>query len=394
MVELPAKNGFSFTRFDEICKRFRLTHVVAYGLKAFEGEAILPPEMHKEYESHFWSAAVRNEFWMLGKELPFAVKTIREAGDINPMLLKGPVIAALNYDCPGLRLFGDLDLLVRLNQIQKAAEALLASGFEVPEGKKKQTENAQTDTKTYPPLVRRSSTGQSVTIDLHWRLSDRYDTDEDRLWKKSITHEFNGCPVLVPSPEHRLYHLSLHTAQHGFTPDVWNGSYLTMQCVQDMDAVIRSEGDNLDWDELREMVSASNVGSHCHSYLKLGNVLFGTAVPDAFLEALEQDASPPIVERDWPIMAKEFLFEQADDMKRLAFSVLLRSDFKRKVTLRYLYRRCFPPSASIARHYGIPETSLKRYYYCVHRLLRPRIIKKGIQLSFRLVQMVLRKMVS
>jgi len=384
--------GSNWSQFDRLCKRFRLAHVVSHNLRAFDGETIIPADMLRQYDAHFWSAVVRNEFWMLGRELPSAVLALKASG-VDAMLLKGPVLAAMNYACPGLRLFGDLDLLVRPDEIGKASEALMKIGYEVP-GYRKQLSGNWDEGKTFPPLVRQNSSGQTAMIDLHWRLSEKYDTNEARLWERAKRHKFGDCSVLVPSPEHRLYHLCLHTAQHGFTADVWDGSHLTMQCARDMDAIIRTDGASLDWTELQEMVSLSNVAVHCYSYLKLTEALFEAAVPRHVYENLKRDTGPHIIERNWAVMAKRFLLGRPDDIKRLAFNVLVLRDFKDGAKLKRFLQRCFPSVASVARHYGVSERSPLRYVCYIRRLVRPASLRKGLCLGFRLVQMMVRRALS
>jgi len=384
-----ADNGPNWSRFELLCSRFRLSHVVAYNLKAFDDEVIVPPAVRKRYDAILWSAVVRNEFWMFGRELP-SVTLALEANGIDAMLLKGPVLAAMNYACPSLRLFGDLDFLVRPEQLDEAADALMRIGFEVPESRKHLLQKGREVRKTFPPLVRESSSGQLITIDLHWRLSDKFDTNEAPLWERAKRHKFGDGSVLVPSAEHRLYHLSLHTAQHGFSPEIWDGSYLTMQCACDIDAIIRSDGASLDWAELQQIALFSRVGTHCHNYLRLSEVLLGTDVPQQVYDALRGGGGSR-VGTSWATIAKRFLHGPPDDVKRLAYNFLLRREVMDRAKLRRFLRRCFPPVAAVARHYGVSERSPLKYFCYARRLLRPAILRKGLLLSLRLTQMLLRR---
>ncbi len=384
-----ADNGPNWSRFEMLCRRFRLSHVVAYNLKAFDDETIVPPGLRKRYDALLWSALVRNQFWMFGRELP-SISLALKASGVDAMLLKGPVLAAMNYASPGLRLFGDLDFLVRVEQMDTAADALMKIGFEVPESRKHLLKKSREDRKTFPPLVRQSSSGQIIMIDLHWRLSEKFETNEARLWERAKRHKFGDSSLLVPSAEHRLYHLCLHTAQHGFSPEIWDGSYLTMQCACDIDAIIRSDGASLDWGELQQIVSFSRAGTHCYSYFRLSEALFGTDVPQQVYDAL-LGGDDSRVGTDWAMIAKRFLHGAPDDVKRLAYNLLLRREVMDRAKLRRFFRRCFPPVAAVARHYGVSERSLLRYLCYARRLLRPAILRKGLFLSFRLAQMLLRR---
>ncbi|MBN2207891.1 MAG: nucleotidyltransferase family protein [Candidatus Coatesbacteria bacterium] len=383
-----AASGPDWSRFELLCRRFRLSHVVAYNLRAFKDDTIVPPDLRQRYDAFLWSAVVRNEFWMFGRELPSISQSL-DASGVDAMLLKGPVVAALNYASPNLRLFGDLDFLVHLEQIDEAADALMELGFQVPESRKYLLRKNREERKTFPPLVRESSSGQSVMIDLHWTLSEKFATQESRLWEKAERHKLGSSTCLVPSSEHRLYHLCLHTAEHGFTPAVWDGSYLTMQCACDVDAIIRSDGARLDWPELQEIVSLSGVGAHLRNCLRLSEALLGTETPPQAYDALpgRHDSQS---QEEWAMIAKRFLQARPDDIKRLAYTVLLRRDTRDRAKLRGLLRRCFPPVGAVARYYGVSERSPLKYLCYARRLLRPAILRKGLFLSFRLAQMAVR----
>ena len=381
----------NWARFAQICDRFRLGHIIAFNLKAYGNESIIPDNLLKHYNALLMSAAVRNEFWVLARELPSIVDVFSESG-IAAMLLKGPVVAMLNYPSPGLRLFGDLDFLVRPDDLDRAAEALMKAGFQVPRNKQEKIRTRSEHDKTFPPLVRTSRPGETTMLDLHWRLSEKFKSADARLWELARPHKFGKSSVLVPSVEHRLYHVCLHTAQHDFTREVWNGSYLTMQSICDIDAIIRSEGGNFKWPEFYDVASFSRIERYCYGYFRLAEALLATPIPGEVVDRLRAAAGPD--SDDWSIIAREFIRDRPDDVKRFAFTFLLRRDIELSLRLKRFWGRCFPPVASVARHYGISERSWLRYPYYVRRLVRPSIVRKGLILSLRLAQMLLRKVFS
>ena len=145
---------------------------------------------------------------------------------------------------------------------------------------------------------------------------------------------------------------------------------------------------------MQEMVTFSNVAGHCYSYLRLAEALFEAAVPQHVYENLKRETRPRIIERDWAVMAKKFLLGRPDDVKRLAFNALVRRDFRDRAKLRRFLRKCFPSVAAVARHYGVSERSPLRYVCYIRRLVRPAILRKGLCLGFRLVQMAVRRALS
>jgi len=381
----------NWARFEQICNRFKLGHIIAFNLKTFGNKTVIPSGLLQQYNALLLSAVVRNEFWVLARELPSIISVFSESG-VDAMLLKGPVVAMLNYSSPGLRLFGDLDFLVRANDLERAAESLMKAGFEVPQFRQDMLRTRREGDKTFPPLVRVNPSGQTMMLDLHWRLSGKFKSADARLWELARPHKLGKSSVLVPSVEHRLYHVCLHTAQHDFTREVWNGSYLTMQSVCDIDAIIRSDGGDLDWSEFHRVASFSGIEGYCYSYFRLAEVLLGTQVPREVLDGLRPGDGPDA--HDWSTIAREFIRDRPDDVKRFAFTFMLRRDLKLSLRLRRFWGRCFPPVSSVARHYGVSERSWLKYLCYVRRLVRPSIVRKGLFLSFRLAQMLLRKVFS
>ncbi|MER3458636.1 MAG: hypothetical protein C4309_08450, partial [Chloroflexota bacterium] len=55
-----------------------------------------------------------------------------EAASIPAIVLKGPALALTIYPDPALRVIGDLDLLVRREQVEQAMAALHSLGYGPP----------------------------------------------------------------------------------------------------------------------------------------------------------------------------------------------------------------------------------------------------------------------
>lgn len=385
-------NGkLNWAQFVALCRRFRLSHLIAYSLKSFNDAGAVPPVVYQKLNTFLWSATARNQFGIFGRELPSILRTFDEAG-VQVMLLKGPVIALFHYSNQSLRLFGDLDFLVRPDALDEAAGVLMKAGFVVPPSKQQDQSEASAERKTYPPLIRRTSPNQSITVDLHWKLSDNVQSNEDRIWELAERHELGKRSLLVPAVEHRLYHVALHAADHGFFPHVWNGSHLTMQCVCDIGEILRSSGENFRWSEFEQLSLYSGIGPYCYNYLKLAEHLLGVVVPSETYENLLSDQSNRYTQSNWDRIAAEFVRVRPDDVSRYAYNFLMRRDVSWTVRWKRIRKRCFPPVASVARYYGVSERSFIVKYACyLRRLLRPSIVKKGLLLSIRITQMLMRK---
>ena len=60
----------------------------------------------------------------------FRVLELFKQNEIRALVVKGPVLAVEAYADPGMRSYGDLDLLVRQRDIQRATELLMASSYQ------------------------------------------------------------------------------------------------------------------------------------------------------------------------------------------------------------------------------------------------------------------------
>jgi hypothetical protein len=131
---------------------------------------------------------------------------LNEAG-LEFRVVKGTAVAHLDFPDPALRSFGDIDLLVRSSQFDKAVEALVAVGHQ----------------RRYPEpragFDRRFGKGSclvspaGVEIDLHRSLAmGPYGVQMhvDDLWRRSSNFQLAGHQFLALGPEERFLHACFH----------------------------------------------------------------------------------------------------------------------------------------------------------------------------------------
>lgn len=145
---------------------------------------------------------------LLESECLQVVRWLQDAG-VGPRVLKGSAVAHLDYPDPSLRLFGDVDLIVRPEEFDPAVAALAAHGC------------ARRFPEPRPGYDRRFSKGTSFTtgngleIDLHRTFvmgpfGLRVDLDE--LWGTSEPFELAGHPLMALDPDMRFVHACFHAA--------------------------------------------------------------------------------------------------------------------------------------------------------------------------------------
>ena len=145
---------------------------------------------------------------VLERELIAVVRLLDHAG-VESRVLKGSAVAHLDYPDPALRSFNDLDVLVRARDVDRAAAALAAAGFN------------RTLAEPRPGFDRRFDKGMTLVppagyeLDLHrtfvlgpWGVL----VDLDRLWDEGQEFRVGGRRVRALSRPNRFMHACYHAA--------------------------------------------------------------------------------------------------------------------------------------------------------------------------------------
>ncbi len=140
------------------------------------------------------------------------------AAGIDAVPVKGPVLALRAYGDPGMRHYGDLDLLVRHSEVARATELLVACGYN-PEVS---LENIAR--KRIPGEYAFTHRQSSLRVELHTERTLRYyprrvSFDELFLRRKPIL--LDGRPVAALSPEDDLLMLCVHGAKDLWERLIW-----------------------------------------------------------------------------------------------------------------------------------------------------------------------------
>ncbi|MEZ4719759.1 MAG: nucleotidyltransferase family protein [Caldilineaceae bacterium] len=159
---------------------------------------------------------------MLGDELR-AVLHVLAAHDIPAMPYKGVALAAQLYGDAGLRVSGDIDVIVPAAQRQAAVHALQEvrgstrrSTPSTPPGKSSSTCATFTTTTL--------CTTRPVMVEVHWDATGRADgfaPDWPGIWARSTAGTWQGAPAWLPSPDDLFLLLALHGSKHQWTVLKW-----------------------------------------------------------------------------------------------------------------------------------------------------------------------------
>jgi Uncharacterised nucleotidyltransferase len=155
---------------------------------------------------------------------------------IELRVLKGAAVARLDYPAPGRRVFGDVDLLVRGDDIERAIDVLHLGGFtrRIPELRagfdRRFGKGAQL------------SRGFGLELDLHRTFADGpfgVSSRPDELFAAYDTIEVHGMQLRALTPVDRFVHACFHVALSGHLrlSSVRDVAQLALVTRPDVDAV-------------------------------------------------------------------------------------------------------------------------------------------------------------
>ena len=127
---------------------------------------------------------------------------------------KGPALAKLLYGDPAIRQFGDLDLLVKPQDVPQARTALMALGYEP--GLRLSARQEKSYLRSGYEYVFGLNSERNL-VELQWQIVPRFyaiNFDIDALFSRSIQIELDGLPLRTLGYEDQLLALSVHAAKH------------------------------------------------------------------------------------------------------------------------------------------------------------------------------------
>lgn len=205
-------------------------------------------------------------------ERDFIAGRLNQRG-ILAVLLKGAALRLTTYGDSAERPVGDIDLLVRKEDLNEAAEILTAAGYQKdPEAR------AQLYLQHHHHLVFRKDPG--FKIEVHWALQPARAPlllDHDAFLRDALSAITPDAPVMmVPAAEHMVIHLSAQNLEDGFS---------RLRRLVDIDRVISGTVE-LDWNRLASETARMRAQGVVALSLRLCELMLGTAIPPGFLGRL------------------------------------------------------------------------------------------------------------
>lgn len=196
---------------------------------------------------------------------------------IEVLLTKGPALSVRCYGEPGMRQYGDLDLIVRDKDMQSATEAMIALGYAptVP--------TSAIQAGKFPGEYAFHKSGTQLLVEFHTERTFRYyprPLPIDKLFERHAHVTIDDREIPTLSTEDELVLICVHGAKHFWARLMW---------IADVAALI-SKKNAVDWDCAR--AAACEVGAErmLRLGLRLTMDMVGTAVPEQVAALVRADS--------------------------------------------------------------------------------------------------------
>jgi Uncharacterised nucleotidyltransferase len=197
------------------------------------------------------------------------------AAGIEALVIKGPVLSERCYGDPGLRQYGDLDLIVRDADILRSSESMIGLGYEpsVP--------LTAIRAKKIPGeyVFRQSAT--KLLVEFHTELTFRYHPRPlpmENLFKRQARVNIDAHEIPALSPEDELVLICIHGAKH-----FWE----QLSYIADVAAFVSNQ--KLDWGRVKSAAEEVAAARMLYVGLQLAADILCAPLPENIATLVNSD---------------------------------------------------------------------------------------------------------
>jgi Uncharacterised nucleotidyltransferase len=315
-----------------------------------KGKGLFLPELEQRLRDFYYANLHRN--LVLQNELQRILQGLNDAG-VEAIVLKGMALAQVVYRNPAVRPMGDLDLLIRSDDIPKAVEKLSDMGYAYPDYLREEldlNQGALTSYSHHEYLQKASS--QRFVVELHRFLIGpqyyRKHVPLEWFWESAREFSLGKTQALVLGPEAMTIHLCAHLCLH-------HQGVKTLLGFQDIAEVVAGYGVEMDWSLLLDRARQCRLGMCLRHVLDHLEKEWQVPIPDSIQRELH-DLKPGTQER--------LIFHLRSERKWHYVGVMVRfADWRER--LRFARLWLFPCRAYMMRQFPQVPSWLWPLTYCL-----------------------------
>lgn len=237
-------------------------------------EVPIPFSVRENLKKAYMQSGARNA--IIYHSLAKVLKNLKNER-IPLVVLKGAHLAELIYGNIALRPMGDVDLLVRREDLPLAIKILIDMGYTA-----KGYVGPDLDCSVHQHLPAFYKEG-AATIEIHWTISHPnhpFQIDVAGLWERAQNITISGIELLGLSPLDLLLYSCIHaTYQHRFE--------MAIMSLADISEILKRYENDLDWERLLLLAQNWKASRCVYIMLTFARQLFNAEVSEDVLQALE-----------------------------------------------------------------------------------------------------------
>jgi hypothetical protein len=345
--------------------RHAIPQLLYHNLKAIGAERAVPPGVLGRLELMYYANALR--LMRFSQALEEVLEAFNEIG-IQAVVLKGMALATQVYPVAALRQCGDIDVLIREEDLLRAEEALLRLSYVTP-GRGFPDEWFGQHRYHLSYLKRE----ERIRLEMHWNLAPQphpFFLPVSELWDRAQPVHIGAGQALALEPTDLLIYLSLHAV---YLPNLFWEQDIDLRHLCDIAETIRRHP--IDWNQLVARARLYRVTISSYVALHLAWRMLQARVPHDVLETLQPNAPSGLrpsgrrLDSEWLESLEQRVLRRHGSTKAPYGFVRLLSAHGRFNRLRVLADILFPAPSAIAQAHGVSWTSGRVYWYYVTRPL-------------------------
>lgn len=236
------------------------------------GEGALSPDVSQELRERQRTQAL---FTLRLTAEMFRLFDSFAASGLEALVIKGPVLSVRCYGEPGLRQYGDLDLIARDRDILRVTDRMTGLGYEP------RVSRAAIQAKKAPGEYAFRQASTKLLVEFHTGMTFRYHPRPlpvEKLFQRQARVRIDGREIPALSPEDELILICIHGAKH-----FWE----RLSHIADVAAFVSRQ--DLDWERVE--MAAAEVGAERMLYagLRLASDVLGAPLPEAIAAKVRSD---------------------------------------------------------------------------------------------------------
>lgn len=247
---------------------------------------ILPEKIRKRFEESYRQTVTNTQVYL---ETATRINRTFSGRGIDLIVLRGPALGLTLYSRPYLRPAGDLDLLIRKEDLTVAKNILGDLGF-APLPRILPSRYFE---KHHLHLSFKDP-GRNTIVELHWALDHPYTLymiDYESLFAEKGEASFEDLTIPVLSPEDRLITLSLHLVKHSpFLPHLIKEVDLPSLILKgrwvlwllDIHLLLTGRGEEFDWAAVQKKARRWGIDYQTALCLAAAGRVFQTPLPSQY----------------------------------------------------------------------------------------------------------------